>query len=34
MVGEALVEFRAESERQAGDFSFALHNSLFCYGSL
>jgi len=32
--GETLVEFRAESEGQAGDFTFALHNSLFCYGAL
>jgi hypothetical protein len=29
-----LVEFRAESEGQAGDFTLALHNSLFCYGAL
>ena len=34
VIGEAQVEFRAEGERQAGDFSFALHNSLFCYGAL
>jgi hypothetical protein len=27
-------KFDAESERQAGDLSFTLHNSLFCYGSL
>jgi len=31
--GETLVEFSAESEGQAGDFSFALHNCLFCYGA-
>jgi hypothetical protein len=29
-----LVEFRAEGERQAGDFSLAWHNCLFCYGKL
>ena len=32
--GETLVEFRAESERQAGDFTLAWHNCLFCYGAL
>ena len=34
IVGEALVEFHAQSERQAGDFSFALHNYVLCYDSL
>jgi hypothetical protein len=33
-LGEAQVELRAKSERQAGDFSFALHNYLFGYDSL
>jgi len=32
--GEALIEFDAEGGGQAGDFTFALHNSLFCYGAL
>jgi hypothetical protein len=29
---EALVEFRAQGGLQAGDFTAALHNCLFCYG--
>jgi hypothetical protein len=33
VVGEAQIEFRAEGGRQAGDFSLASHNYLFCYGA-
>jgi hypothetical protein len=32
VIGEALVGFRVRSERQAGGFTFALLNCLFCYG--
>jgi len=32
--GETAVEFSAEAARQAGDFSFTLHNGLFSYDAL
>jgi hypothetical protein len=32
--GEAQVEFMAHGARQMGDFTFALPDRLFCYGSL
>ncbi len=32
--GETTVEFSTEGKRQAGNFSFTLHNGLFSYGAL